>query len=184
MQSSDVPAYCPVFVIRNFIQRTGGVCFAGLENALRGDIRIDNHMKVGGSDIGCIEKESREPPSFLREKLHDGVPHSPSVLMPAQLESGFDHRFASMIVETRFGFATANVAVGTPAAVTRQVRPVSGECQQVGHSLDSGKWAWSFSAFFKNGRIPCHRGLVEAIAQALKCTNSSSGLKPGPTFRS
>ena len=32
------------------LQRTGGVCFAGLENTLRGDIRIDNHMKVGGSN--------------------------------------------------------------------------------------------------------------------------------------
>ena len=55
MQSPDVATSCPVFVIRNFmhtLQRTGGVCFAGLENTLRGDIRIDNHMKVGGSDIG------------------------------------------------------------------------------------------------------------------------------------
>ena len=53
MQSPDVAASCPVFVIRNFmhtLQRTGGVCFAGLENTLRGDIRIDNHMKVGGSN--------------------------------------------------------------------------------------------------------------------------------------
>ena len=91
---------------------------------------------------------------LVRAKLHDGVPYSPPVLIPAQLESGFDHRFANMILKTRFGFATANVAVGTPAAVTRQVRPVSGECQQVGHSLDSGKWAWSFSAFFKNEQIP------------------------------
>ena len=121
-------------------------------------------MKVGGSDM-----KGGQPPSFLRAKLHDGVPYSPAVLISAQLESGFDHRFANMILKTRFGLAIANVSVGTPASITRQVRPVSGECQQVGHSLDSGKWAWSFSAFFKNGQIPLfHRGLVEAFAHALK----------------
>ena len=93
------------------------------------DIRIDNHMKVGGSDM-----ESDQPPSFLRAKLNDGVPYSLPVLIPAQLESGFDHHFANMNLKKRFGFAKANVAVDIPAAVTRQVRPVSGECQQVGHS--------------------------------------------------
>ena len=35
------------------LQRTGGVCFAGLENKLWGDTRIDNHMKVRGSDMEC-----------------------------------------------------------------------------------------------------------------------------------
>ena len=139
-------------MIRNFthaLQRTGGVCFAGLENTLWGGIRIDSHMKVSSSYM-----KRRQPPPFLHAKLHDGVPYSPPVLMPAQLESGFDHRFANIILKTRFGSAPANVAVGTPAAVTRQVRPVSGECQQVGHSLDSGKWAWLFLAFFKNDQIP------------------------------
>ena len=68
-----------------------GVCFASLENTLRGDIRIDNHMKVGGSE----------------------------------LESRFDHRFANMNLKTRFGFPIANEAVGTTAAVTQQVTPVS-----------------------------------------------------------
>ena len=53
-----------------------------------GDIRIDNHMKVGGSDM-----ESGQSPSFLRAKLHDGVPYSPPVLIPAQLGSGFRSSF-------------------------------------------------------------------------------------------
>ena len=91
-----------------------------------GDIRIDNHMKVGGSDM-----ESGQPPSFLRAKLHDGGPYSPPVLIPAQLESGFDHRFANMILKTRFGFATANVAVWYsrdchPASKTRKWRMSAG----------------------------------------------------------
>ena len=118
-------------------QPTCGVCFAGLENTLRGDIRIDNHMNVGGSDM-----ESGQPPPFLNAKLNYGVSHGPSVLMPAQLESRFGHRFASMILKPRSGSAPAKVTVRTPAAITQQVGPVSRKCQQVSHSLESRKWAW------------------------------------------
>ena len=118
-----------------------GVYFAGLENTLRGDIRINNHMKVGGSDWRAANHHPFCAPSST-------MAYSPPVLIPAQLERVFDHRFANMNLKTRFDFAIANVAVGTPAAVTRQVRSVSGECQQVGHSLDSGKRVFVIVSFF------------------------------------
>ena len=85
-----LPDPCPVMPFN------ARVCLAGLENTLRGNIRIDHHMKVGGSDM-----EGGQTPSFLRAKPHDGVPYSPPVLIPAQLESGFDHRFANMLLKTR-----------------------------------------------------------------------------------
>ena len=97
--------------------------------------------------------------------------YSPPVLMPAQLESGFDHRFASKILKTRFGFAPAIVAVGTPAAVTRQVRPISGK--------------WASQHFSRMDESPYyHRGLVGAIVHALKCTNYRRRISPAWRLKS
>ena len=40
-----------------------------------------------------------------------------------------------MILKTGLGSVPASVAVRTPAAVTRQVRSVGGECQQAGFRI-------------------------------------------------
>ena len=99
------------------LQRTGCVCLGGLENTIRGDIRIDNHMKV----VVLTWRAANHHP-FCAQSSTMASRTARLSLIPAQLEIGFDHRFANMLLQT---VAIANVAVRIPAAVTRRVRPVS-----------------------------------------------------------